>query len=139
VSFDLYVFDLDRLPTDDDAMFALLEEDDGPDDELTPALTAFVAELEHRFPSLDDDPDGSPWASWPLTQSVADGRGCAFNIVWSAAEAMNEAIAAAAAERGLLLYDPQGGDTSIPSVDLDLVLDHAPPKPAQRSWWKRKR
>lgn len=142
MSFDLYVFDLDRLP-DGDALFDLLEE--GDDGELTPALTALVAELEHRFPSLDDDSDASPWASWPLTQPVADGRGCAFNIVWSEATTMHEVFVAATAERGLLLYDPQDGEV-LTSAEVDRAIEQAitqldePPAPgaARRSWWRRR-
>lgn len=38
-----------------------------------PEMATFMDELERRWPSLEGDPDGSPWASWPLWQPVAGG------------------------------------------------------------------
>jgi len=76
---------------------------------LTPRLAALVAELEERSPGLDDDPDRSPWGSWPLTRAMVDGRCCGFNNVWSRAEELSAAMRALCAEKGLTLYDPQAG------------------------------
>lgn len=120
MSFDLYVFDLDALPDDGEAIGALLEDESGWGHALTRRLAAFVAELEASYPGLDDDPDGSPWASWPLAgNSAANGRCCGFNILWSAADAVSGEIRDRARRHGLVLYDPQTGEVvrSTPSVD----------------------
>lgn len=114
MSFDLYVFDMDTVPDDFQAIGDLLEDGNNWDTPLTPTLAAFVSEMEARYPGLDDDPDESPWASWPLTQSMVGGRCCAFNIAWSASEAMTSAMVEAAASRGLTVYDPQGGSVVRP-------------------------
>ncbi len=131
MSFDLYVFDVDDLPEDDEEIGALLEDDSSWDKPLTSALAALVSELEARFPGLDDDPDNSPWASWPLNQSMAGGTSCGFNIIWSAAEPMSKAITAAATARGLKVYDPQSGAVTGPHATS--------PQGDQprRTWWRR--
>jgi hypothetical protein len=36
-----------------------------------PEMARFLGELERRWPSLEDDPDSSPWSSWPLWQLMA--------------------------------------------------------------------
>ena len=82
VSFDLYVFDGD-VPEDEATIGEWLEDDSRRGTPLTPRLATLVAELEQRYPALDDDPDNSPWASWPLAQAMVDGRCCGFNIASS--------------------------------------------------------
>jgi hypothetical protein len=114
MSFDLYAFDVDELPVTDEAIGELLEDQAGWDSPLSGRLSAFVADLEQRYPGLDDDPDGSPWASWPLTQSMMGGKCCGFNIVWSAADRMLPEFALACQRHGLTLYDPQAGTVTPP-------------------------
>ena len=122
MSFDLYVFDLDEPPTDFEAIARLLEDESGWGHELTPRLAAFVAELESSYPGLDADPDGSPWSTWPLAgNSMADGKVCAFNVRWSAAEAMSGEIRDRAQRHSLVLYDPQTGDIVRPAPSSDGV------------------
>ena len=67
MSFDLYVLDLEA-GAGVDAVQELLDDESGT---LTARLASLVSELEQRFPGLDDDPDASPWASWPLEQPSA--------------------------------------------------------------------
>jgi hypothetical protein len=47
-----------------------------------PQMVTFIDELQRRWPSLNDDPDGSPWSIWPLWQPTAGG-GTGLNIGWS--------------------------------------------------------
>jgi hypothetical protein len=78
-------------------------------DELSPPctqMTRFLDELERRWPSLEDDPDGSPWSSWPLWQPMAGG-GTGLNIAWSHADSMRPAILEIAARTNVIIYDPQ--------------------------------
>ncbi len=131
MSFDLYVFDLDDLPADEDAIARLLEDDSTWDQPLTPLLVALVVDLEQRHPAPGgDDPAeaSSPWAAWPLTQSLVDGRCCAFNITWTAAELMTAELAAECRQRGLALYDPQESMVLRPGVS---------PGGGRRRWWRR--
>lgn len=71
-----------------------------------PEMARFLDELERRWPSLEDDPDSSPWSSWPLWQPLTGG-GTALNIAWSQAETMRTAILELAARVGVIIYDPQ--------------------------------
>ena len=111
MSFDLYIVDDDTIPDDDEVLDELLGDDAAWGSPLTPRLAACVAELESRFPG---DMDDSPWASWPLEESVLHGRGCALNIVWPHAEAMSEHIRVASQRAGLSVYDPQSGQVHRP-------------------------
>lgn len=122
MSFDLYVFDVERLRGDGDALADSIGDEAGWDQPLTARLSEFVEQL---YPSLLDDTDASPWATWPLTQSVAHGRGCAFNVVWSSVEQMASEMIGLCADAGLHLYDPQLGRWY-------------PPKRRRVSWWRRK-
>ncbi len=140
MSFDLYVFDAD-VPDDPEDRAPLLEDESGW--ELTPSLEQFVSELEVRHPDLDDGSD-SPWASWPLRQVIANGTGCAFNIVWSHADDMRVEVLELARVSGLTVYDPQA-DRVIRPTDVEPIADPgltAPsdlgdPAIAKRRWWKR--
>lgn len=129
MSFDLYVFDRDDLPEDEEAIGDLLEDDSRWGGALTPRLAGLIAELERRYPRLDDNPDDSPWASWPLADSIADGTGVALNIVWSRAEQMSHELRLLAKERRLTVYDPQASAVIRPSG----ATSAAKPK----RWWKR--
>ncbi len=130
VSFDLYVFDLDHTPSDIDKIHELIEDGSRWGDPLSPKLLAFVTELESAYPGLDDDPDGSPWSSWPLDgNSMVDGQCCGFNIGWSHAEVMLPALTDACVRHQLTLYDPQTGG---------LVEPTPASGPAEkRGWWRR--
>jgi len=128
VSFDLYAFDRD-LPTDPSAVQPLLEDQGGEAAQPLPSprMTAFLQELQARWPGLDDDPDGSPCNSWPLWQPVDGGRGCAFNIAWSVADTVGPELISIAHRHGLTIYDPQ----------QDAIF---PPGPApRRHWYQRRR
>ena len=127
MSYDLYLFDME-LPDDPTRVAELLDDESTWDQPLTTRLAAAVAELEQRFPWDEDDPDGSPWASWPLIQSVAGGRGCAFNIVWSEAERMGGVMLDVARLHDLTIYDPQSDAVVRPG-------DAA--RTGKRRWWKR--
>lgn len=130
MSFDLYVFDLADVPDDEGAIGDLLEDDSNWGTPFTERLALFVAELEQRYPALDDQPDASPWASWPLTDSMADGRCCGLNIVWSLAEQMSSEVAAACQRHGLTLYDPQAGVVRRPPS--------SGARPPRAKWWWRR-
>jgi hypothetical protein len=69
-------------------------------------MAAFMDELERQWPSLDDDPDGSPWASWPLWQPVGGG-GTALNVSWSFVDSTVPVILEIAAHANMVIYDPQ--------------------------------
>lgn len=75
---------------------------------VSPRLDALVTELERRYPGLDDNPDDSPWASWPLFDSIADGTGICLNIIWSQSERISHELRLLANERGLVVYEPAG-------------------------------
>lgn len=130
MSFDLYVFDLEDVPDDDEAIGDLLEDDSKWGAPFTDRLATFVAEMEQRYPGLDDRPDDSPWASWPLMDSMADGTCCGLNIVWSSAEQMSGIVAAACRRHGLTLYDPQADVVHRPRGN------RASSSRARR-WWRR--
>jgi hypothetical protein len=131
MSFDLYVFDRADLPEDEEAIGEVIGDETRWGSVLTPNLTDFVAELQRRYPGLDADPDGSPWASWPLADSIADGTGLALNIVWSQADRVRAELLALCQDRGLVVYDPQASAIIRPQA----------PEPADaksRRWWKRR-
>ena len=128
MSFDLYVFDGD-VPEDEATIGEWLEDDSRSGTPLTPRLATLVAELEQRYPALDDDPDNSPWASWPLAQAMVDGRCCGFNIAWSQSEQMSAEMRALCGEHVLTLYDPQ--------ESLVLRPNGSPCVQTKRRWWRR--
>lgn len=134
VSFDLFVFPPDGPATIQECHAALEAEEarlEGPeqDEELPtmgPEMAAFVAELERRWPSLDADPDGSPWSSWPLWQPMVGG-GTALNIKWSRADEMRAAVLEAADRSNVVIYDPQ----------LDEVVPPRGKGPSRRRLFRR--
>jgi hypothetical protein len=111
VSVDLYVFDME-VPDDEEALGDLMEDSSRWDAPPTRRLQALIDDLEKRYPG--DDP-GSPWASWPLTDTMVDGRVAGFNVVSSHAERMTREIRSACQKAGLILYDPQEGQIIRPS------------------------
>jgi hypothetical protein len=88
-------------------------------------MAQFLAEMESRWPTLESDPDGSPWASSPLWQPMIGG-GTGLNIVWSQAEAMRTALVDPAGQCNVIVYDPQSDEVILPVP------------PAKRSWFKRR-
>ena len=131
MTFDLYVFDRADLPDDEMTLVELLEDDTRWNKPLTPGLAGLVAELELKYPGLDAAPDTSPWASWPLSDSVLDGTGLALNIVWSQAGRMSAELRAMCRRLGLIVYDPQESAVIRPT-------SMSAPSPAKRKrWWKR--
>jgi hypothetical protein len=116
VSFDLFVFEPDAFPSDPDAMMALLEDEERFGRPLTPRLAAFAADLTAAHPGLDDDPDASPWASWPLDDSIGDGTALFVNIRWSEAERMRVEVERLCSRHGLLLFDPQTDEVVRPGA-----------------------
>jgi hypothetical protein len=134
MSFDLYVFDRDDPRDDEEAIGELIQDDSRWAAPLTPRLAVFVAELERRYPGLDVDSDNSPWASWPLSDSVADGTGVALNIVWSQSEAVSTAVRALAHQQTLTVYDPQASEIISPTPQPS-----TPRVPsARKRWWNRR-
>jgi hypothetical protein len=113
VSFDLYVFP-PAGPRTVAEVFQLLDAEEqrlasragNPLPPPEPGMVRFLAELERRWPSLEDDPDGSPWSSWPLWEPMLGG-GTALNISWSRADEMYEAILQIAARTRVIIYNPQ--------------------------------
>ncbi len=118
MSFDLYAFPASGPRTVSD-VHELLEAETGNlrFDHATsrwfpppgPEMTAFMDELERRWPSLDSDPDGSPWSSWPLWQPTPGG-GTALNISWPAVGSVLPVILEIAARFNVIIYDPQTGE-----------------------------
>jgi hypothetical protein len=136
VSFDLYVFPVDGPRTvadvhqlmDEEEQRLLREEDEG--DALPPPpgpeMERFLAELEANWPGLDDDPDSSPWSSWPLLQPI--GGGTALNIQWSRADEMRAAVIAVAQKCNVVVFDPQTNEFVLPE----------PGQKARRGLFKRR-
>jgi hypothetical protein len=78
-----------------------------PDD---PALHAFLKDLLADLPTLETDPDRSPWAVTPV---VADGHialGVSGNMINTSCDVWGHALA-----HGLVAYDPQ----------IDVLFDQA--------------
>jgi hypothetical protein len=116
VSFDLYVFPAPGPATVAEARKLRRAEDPSWDTENDawlpqpgPEMAAFIGELQRRWPGLDDDPDGSPWASWPLWQPVGGG-GAVLNISWSFVDSTVPTILEIAAHANMIIYDRQTGD-----------------------------
>jgi hypothetical protein len=80
---------------------------------LGPEMVRFKDEIERRWRSLEDDPDGSPWSISPLWQPMTGG-GTGFNIVWSRAHEMCTAILEIAARTNVIIYDPQVPEVILP-------------------------
>jgi hypothetical protein len=135
VSFDLYVFPPEGPQTVEEIRGLMEAEEqrlvagESDTDELPappgPEIERFMAELEAQWPSLETDPDSSPWASWPLWQPV--GRGTALNIRWSQADTMRPAIIALAQQCNVVVYDPQSDEVFVPT-SLE----------TRRTWFKRR-
>jgi hypothetical protein len=80
-----------------------------------PQMTRFMGELEQRWPSLDEDPDGSPWSSSPLWQPEAGG-GRDSTSGWSYAASVMSEILEIAARHNVIIYDPQADQVIHPGV-----------------------
>ena len=77
-----------------------------PMTEPTPAIRAFVAAAEERFPEDEADPDSSVWAVWPLLGNAV-GDGIFLPMTYPGARAARDAVAGIAADHGLACFDPQ--------------------------------
>lgn len=134
MSFDLCVFDMGDVPEDLDVLHEWLEDDSGWNAPPTPKLASFIAELESSFPGIEDEAedDLSPWASWPLTETFAHGRGNSFNIRWSSAESMSGEFRVRCRAAGLTLYDQQEGVLVRPQPATEVT------KTRPSRWWKRR-
>jgi hypothetical protein len=80
---------------------------------LGPEMARFVDEIERRWRSLEDDPDDSPWSISPSWEPMTGG-GTGFNIVWSRADEVYQAILEIAARANVIIYDPQVPDVILP-------------------------
>jgi hypothetical protein len=121
MSFDLYVFPPSGPQTVEQVRHLLEEEErrlgDGDDTALPPPgpqMARFLDELETRWPSLDEDPDGSPWSSWPLWQPMLGG-GASLSIRWSQVEVVWAAILDIAKSANVVVYDQQSGEVISPT------------------------
>ena len=126
MSFDLGVWDK-QLGTTADIYLKLCES------QLTPegssqALNDFYEELTRRWPELDTIPedrvgdfDYCPW-SCAIDRS---GMHVIASCVWPKAQDVAVYVGKLAAERGLVLYDPQGDDIYIGGTKIA----------KKRSWW----
>ena len=73
---------------------------------LGPEMARFMDEIKHRWPSPEDDPDGSPWTIEPGWEpSLGGGLGLA--IKWSCPDSVLIAIFEVAGRTGVIVYDPQ--------------------------------
>ncbi len=115
VSFDLYVIEREDDLTLDE-LYELLEADEGKDLRQAgpgPRTAALLQELEHRWPGPDEDPDASPWSSWPLWQPEGQDVG-GFNIAFSWADEVLPVMVEGCRRHGLVLFDPQGEQVHTP-------------------------
>jgi hypothetical protein len=120
VSFDLYAFPPTGPRTVSEVRQLLDAEEQGlitgADDALPPLgpeMARFKDEIERRWPSLEDDPDNSPWSVSPDWQPMTGG-GTGFAVGWSRADETYTAIVEIAARTNVIIYDPQGPEVILP-------------------------
>ena len=80
--------------------------------EPSPDIAAVSNELVRRFPEVP----GGPWSDFPPEQTE---RLLLLSIRWGADNAVLDAIGELAREHGLVLYDPQGPDVTLPDDPVD--------------------
>jgi hypothetical protein len=80
--------------------------------EASPDIARMADELRERFPAGE----GSPWASFPPDQTE---RILSLDIRWGADTDVVDQIGALARDYGLVLYDPQGPDITLPTEPLE--------------------
>ena len=80
--------------------------------DATPALSSFVAELLREFPSIAEDPKGSPWS---VTPEQTD-RFLELDLATRAKDADVLRIFALASEHGLVVYDPESPALYLPGT-----------------------
>jgi hypothetical protein len=104
------------LVDDSDAAKRLLqpyhERGDDSAFEPSPDLARMADELRERFPEGED----SPWASFPPDQT---DRILVLDIRWAADNDVVDEIAELAQDYGLVLYDPQGPDITLPGQPVE--------------------
>ena len=76
-------------------------------------MARFVDEIKRRWPSLEDDPNSSPWSISPNWQPTT-GAGAGVNIVWARANEMYMAILEIAARTNVIIYDPRVPEVILP-------------------------
>jgi hypothetical protein len=72
----------------------------------TPRIRAYVEALLERWPDIENDDDGSPWATSPLMSETV-GWFIYFPMVFSMADEASAIAADLARQHGLVCYDPQ--------------------------------
>ena len=77
-------------------------------------MAKFLGELERRWPGLEEDPNGSPWSSWPLWQPMLNG-GTSLSIRWSRAEEVRQAVLNIAKSANVIIYDQQSREVISPA------------------------
>lgn len=120
MSFDLQVFPASGPSTVAEVRRLLDAEEqrlisgaDSPLPAPSPGMARFMGEITHRWPSLEDDPDDSPWTIDPSWEpSLGGGAGLA--IKWSCPDSVLLAIFELADRVGVIVYDPQAEVVHLP-------------------------
>ena len=115
MSMTLFLWKAPVVDDPDEAAVLLKPYYDHEDDsafESSADIAKVAKELLHRFPEAEN----GPWADSP--PEVTD-RLLVLSIRWGADEAVVNAIVALAREYGLVLYDPQGPDVTLPGDSID--------------------
>jgi hypothetical protein len=82
-----------------------------------PQMARFLDELNRRWPSLEEDPDSSPWSVSPLWQPAIGGQAIeaiGMAIRWSRAEEVYTALVEIAADSNVIIYDQQTPEVICP-------------------------
>lgn len=120
MSFDLQVFPASGPSTVAEAHRLLDAEEqrlisgaDSPLPAPSPEMARFMGEIKHRWPSLEDDPDGSPWTIEP-SWGPSLGGGAGLAIKWSCPDSVLLAIFELADRVGVIVYDSQAEVVHLP-------------------------
>lgn len=116
MSFDVYILSAEVPTIDSEELIELLEDQEHWGGELVPELQEVANELKAEWPTLEEDPDASPWSTHPLEQPEYGGKILALNIGWSHVESTVPEIQRICSERDLRIYDPQADTIAIPGT-----------------------